>query len=1130
MGWMSVTDKQAKITSKLNVLYYTLLSCKDRNEFLKEIEKKFNQEAKHYKNFLKDEALKDHYTSEKNRLAKQFEDDKQKDIKNDIEKIDNNLKSKLSYSLTLKDEEKFRENYNGLKEKLLKDYKNEEKKAEIEKYIDNWIDSKVMDFNKKKHEEKEKYIYDFIIQSYEELKDLIDSEDGFNKSIEEKKNNNNLLLEYLKEEAFLKYYNEKLKDKLMLFKIVLKNRKNLKKDENEKNIKNFFIDNYSELKEISNNEEELKENYEQRRKTDSTIKNIFDENKDYYNQLLEERLKLFKAELTKRQNEQSEQVKNKFYKFFNDNFYKICDKSSDENNFKKNFEDERKLRTDIDNYYENGYSSTYDTILSEFVKNFHNYLKDKQNNYDSEIKNKYESFLGDEYDNVAKDSKDENTFRLKYKEKLKEKEELINNLNKYEAHYNQLLEKRVVQFKNVLKARIEKSYNDNFDSAIEASETESNFKTNIQELVESEPDLKKLLQIKEYKDSFDSLHNSKNIQNKLNKKIEQESNTNYIEAENFLDGNYKKIKEKCNTKEEFQEEMEKIASEKIKNASNFKTKLEKLTKDFEREKKEENEGKIREEKMNEYKQQETKLINDFIQGIDKKNFEDEGSIKHFKSFDHSKFEAILQKLFNEEKYANKINDKIVSFINELLDDKNKKVSHLNILLCGNSGAGKSTLINAMLELEGKDKLATDTGERVTMETKYVFSKKFPIFRLGDSRGTEISKSGPESYGIEKVVESMNEFIQSQLNTKNPDNYVHCIWYCVMPLDERFNVVIEECLNELENNYVMKGIPIIIVGTKANSNEANQKIANYFKKKNIKYPFHPVLAEKMDNNEPYGLEELRLLSLEKAMDGIESSCYQGIIKDISETSKLKVEEQDKIIEQKIKDKKEQVFKNIENKPDFDILKKDMKETFNIILNQYSSINLSNKNKKIEELKLGEKSKSEIDKFISDYYNFCKGYYQQNYEKIIDTRTNELINKIKMEKSEFITTYLVAVKSKSKEDLEKEIKDKIKGKLKKKSDIYYFKNLYIELTDLLIKAFKSYFIRCYDMFIGQKEKEESIKNLIISKIKNQFKELKSKIEEYNKNSLSKKKKKDEGNDFSQGAQNFLAGYLNENKNGK
>ena len=1188
---MSIEDKKDKINSKLNTLYYDLISCNTKEDFQKKMEEKFNQQAKNYTNLLKEEQVKDYYNSKIKKLAEKFENDKNKDILQDTEIIKKKLEMKYNSTLKSKDEEAFKESYNTYKDELLKNYENEDKKAKLKKYIEDWINIKVEDFKQDKDKEKKDYILNFVNQSYNDLKSISNSEDDFKNGIEEKKNNDNLLVEYLKDEIYKKYYEKNLNDKLLTFRRELKIRNTSKKQDLKKKLNDFFNteyekivkvssneneyleklkldeelhNNYNELKDdydmllknkiklfkidlaekakknlsdkaiiedkfkkffdfhyedvlkTSNNEEDFKSEYEKKRKLNSEIENYFNDYKDYYNELLEDKKKSFQADCLTRQNKKLTEIENLFFKFFNDNFENICKSSSKEDDFKSEFEKKRKSHTEVNKYFENGYSSNYNTLLEQNVAKFKNYLKDKEKNEETLMKNNYLKFFDFNYVKVATASSNENMFRSEYKKKLENNAELKKNLKDYQNYYDECLENKVSQFKMELKNKIGTLYFQNYDTAIGLSKNEADFEIHMQELL----NLPDLLKIEEYKEHLNTLYNKNKINTDLSNKKSREKQSLILETNTFFDQNYDEIKNKSKDKNAFESEIKKIASTQVKNSENFKVLLTKYTIQFEREKEEEKEKENKKEKLKKYKELESKIINDFMKGINEKEFEDIGSIEYFRKFNQKKFDEILQKLFIEENYDDKIDNKIDSYINELLNDKNTKVNHLNILLCGNSGAGKSTLINGFLELEGGNKLATGTGEAVTMETKYISSPKFPIFRLGDSRGTEISKTGPESYGIGEVVKNMNEFIQYQLDTKNPDNYVHCIWYCVIPLDGRFNKVIDECLKELESNYKIRGLPIIIVGTKGISKEANKCLEDYLKKTNVKYPFHPVLAQKFDDKEPYGLEQLRLMSLEKAIEGIESSSYQGIIKNITETSKLKVEEQKKIIDEKINQKKEEVFKSIESNPNFNTLKKFLKETFIIILNQYSSINLSNKNSKIEEIKLGEKSKNEIDKFIDDYYSFCKDYYDKNYEQIINTRTFELMDKIKKEKTDFIQSNLVFVETKSKDDLKNEIEGKIKEKLKKKSDIYYFKNLYNELINLLTKTFKNYFIKYFNDTIKDKENEDETKNLIISKISSQFKELKLKIEEYNKNILNEKRKKEEANGSSQEANDFFA----------
>ena len=54
---------------------------------------------------------------------------------------------------------------------------------------------------------------------------------------------------------------------------------------------------------------------------------------------------------------------------------------------------------------------------------------------------------------------------------------------------------------------------------------------------------------------------------------------------------------------------------------------------------------------------------------------------------------ILIKLSKTENFGDKIKNEIIIYLKEVLDDKTKKVKHLNILLLGKTGAGKTTLIN-----------------------------------------------------------------------------------------------------------------------------------------------------------------------------------------------------------------------------------------------------------------------------------------------------------------------------------------------------------------------------------------------------------------------------------------------------
>lgn len=792
---MSIEDKKDKINSKLNTLYYKVVNSKDRKEFLKNIEAEFVKQAKNYVGLLKEQELKEYYDTQKNVLADRFENEKNKDIQKDINIIEKKLNSKFRSALKSKDEDEFIKVYNDFKEELLNSIKNKDNKDDINNYIEDWIKTKIEEFKDEKNRLKKKYIEDFLNQSYSEFKDSSNSENDFKNAIKEKKDNDKTLAEYLNNQDYLKFYNKVLNDKLMIFKRELVNRKNAETKGLYSKYQKFFNDQYQEVLKISNNEEEFKVEYKNKLKLYPELENNFNNFEDYYNQLLNNKLKAFQVDFSNKLKKETTEIENDLYKFFDNNFNNICKNSSNENEFRTKFENERKKRTELNKYFKEGYCKQYETLLNDKIEKFNDYLKEKEKSDKTQVINDYLVFLNNNYPEIAKYSLTEEELESKYKELLDKKEnaKLKDNYSKNKTEYDKNLKDKISQFKLELENRIKTAYNEYYNNAIKVSKDESDFKTNLFNLLSKDSKLQKLLEKQYYKEYFKSLHNTKKIKEDLTDKSIRETESNMVQATAFFDSNYTKIKNASKNITEFENEVKNKASTSIQNAKNFEDLLEKYKNQFERDKKDEQEEKEKIEKKKIYDEKEKKLIDDFINDIDAKNFEDTGSINHFKSFDKSKFENLIQKLFMEENYYQKIINKIDSYIQELLNDKNKKVNHLNILLCGNSGAGKSTLINGFLELEGNNKLKTATGEAVTMETKYVSSPKFPIFRLGDSRGTEISKAGDKAYGISEVVKSMNEFIQYQLNTKNPDNYVHCIWYCVIPLDGRFNGVVDECL-------------------------------------------------------------------------------------------------------------------------------------------------------------------------------------------------------------------------------------------------------------------------------------------------------------------------------------------------
>ena len=83
------------------------------------------------------------------------------------------------------------------------------------------------------------------------------------------------------------------------------------------------------------------------------------------------------------------------------------------------------------------------------------------------------------------------------------------------------------------------------------------------------------------------------------------------------------------------------------------------------------------------------------------------------------------------------------------------------------------------------------------------SNKIPFLRLADSRGIENDK-----YSVEEVVKSIENFVNSQIQLKDQDKFIHCIWYCIT--GSRFEDIEAESLKRLAALYDNNKLPIIVV--------------------------------------------------------------------------------------------------------------------------------------------------------------------------------------------------------------------------------------------------------------------------------------------------------------------------------
>ena len=1075
-----------------------------KDNFVEELKK--DSELESYYNEFKstfDESLNKYILNFNNDLKRKDELKKLKIQTKIIQLFNNNY---VTISQASNNEEEF-------KDKFLRKYNEDEELRnnynDFKDFYDNTQRPRIDNFkidldqrNKNEQNDAKNKFLSFINSYYNGITEKSSNEKEFKDNFLEELNKNSELKSY--HAKFKTLYEESLNPYIINFNNVVKDRVKNKKLNIQTKIIQLFNNNYRTISQISKNEEEFKSNFLSKYNEDEELRNNYNDFRDFYDNILNNQIETFKRDLTQRIENEENTIKNKFRNFFYDQFNEISEASSSEEEFKSKYKAKLETINELKNKY-NEYKDYYELVLKDRCNAFLSLLKIRNEKEKIEKENAIKHFFEANFSEISSDSSTEEEFLNNFERKKQLETELLKNLDEYKNYYDKILNENINKFKNVLKDKIEKLFFQNFSLAIDLSTDEKDFKDKLKELLCKKEGINSLFQKEEYNTLYERLisENINKIKNDLEINETTKKNKEINDINEFIDSNYDKIYQQSNNKNEFINNMKNKASNKFKNETYFNTYLSRKAKDFEKDKKEEFEEMERQKKTNEYNQLLSELKNEYLEKIKSLKFEDEESIQRFKEFKQKSVEDTLTVLCKEEEYIKQINSKINLYIEELLNEENRKVKHLNILLCGNSGAGKSTLINAILELKNDNIAPTGTGHAITQETKYYNSKTVPFLRCADSRGTEIRKNGLESYGISEVMEEMNKFISKQIDSGNPDNYIHCIWYCILTLDSRFNETLDECLRELESAYKLNKLPVIIVGTKSVSKEFNETFANYLKKKDYKYEFIPILAQKVDNHEPFGLEELKLKSIQLAMGGVESSCYQGIIKNIIKTSNLKIEDKKKIIDQNIQSKKEEILKIIENDPKFETVKIEMKNIFIHILDQYVSINLSNKNNEENiQKELCEKSKIAIDELIKLFYDHCKNIYDQSYNKFFESKVIEFLSEMSERKEEFLESTKIHIETKTKGQMKRDIEKNIKDELKIKADIYYLHNVFKEFVNLLIKAFPSFFIRFYEKLIEKKENDKKIKELIISKIKVQFEDLKKEIED----NFKKAKEKD------------------------
>lgn len=198
-------------------------------------------------------------------------------------------------------------------------------------------------------------------------------------------------------------------------------------------------------------------------------------------------------------------------------------------------------------------------------------------------------------------------------------------------------------------------------------------------------------------------------------------------------------------------------------------------------------------------------------------------------------------------------DKMAQQCIDAINDKIKNLKTLNIMVVGKSGVGKSTLINSLFRGNFAE---TGLGRPVTSEIRKKVKKDYPL-AIYDTPGFELS-SGQQN----KVKDEILDIISEGFASKDINDAIHCIWYCVNVGGNRtFDESEINWLKEFTSENKATQVPIIVVLTQAIPKKKAAEMKNHVEKENLDIvKVVPVLAKDMDFDEEYiarayGLDQL-----------------------------------------------------------------------------------------------------------------------------------------------------------------------------------------------------------------------------------------------------------------------------------
>lgn len=216
-------------------------------------------------------------------------------------------------------------------------------------------------------------------------------------------------------------------------------------------------------------------------------------------------------------------------------------------------------------------------------------------------------------------------------------------------------------------------------------------------------------------------------------------------------------------------------------------------------------------------------------------------------------------------------EKIAEDCIKAINDKVRNLKTLNIVVVGKTGVGKSTLINGVFR---ENLVEVGMGRPVTAHMRRIEKPGFPL-RIYDTRGFELGKDAQN-----EVKDELMDTIKKGLQSKDVNEAIHCIWYCVNTASNRIEPEEIEWLKAFTEENKTTQVPVIILLTQSFSKKKAKEMRDIILDENLDVvQVIPVLAMDYEIDDEYVAKAYGLDTLIRIMSDVLPDELQDTLQNV-----------------------------------------------------------------------------------------------------------------------------------------------------------------------------------------------------------------------------------------------------------